>query len=157
MRQGPQGPACVASEKSDLFSSCEGHVRIPLDSLPANRAVSRVQLGISVFLSSSDRDLGLFIKVQRGRQALSGVEAWNSVFLSSCPRGVRAPVEFRQGIWAFSRGSAGETGLQSCFEGYLGFHWSQCRGIWTYLELRGHSVSFFLEAGSMWFHSRFNR
>ena len=79
-----------------------------------NRAVSRVQLGNSVFLSSSDRDLGLFIKVQRGRQALSGVEAWNSAFLSSCPRGVRAPVEFRQGIWAFSDIFL-EAGIMRCF------------------------------------------
>ena len=148
MQRAPQEPARVASEKWGLFSSCEGHVGIPLDSLLENRAVSRVQSGNSVFLSGSDRDLGLFIKVQRGRQALSGVKAWNSAFLSICPRGVRAPVEFRRGIWAFSRGSAGETGLPSCFEGYLGFRWNQCRIIWTYLELRGHSVSFFLEAGS---------
>ena len=32
--------------------------------------------------------------------------------------------------------------------GYLGFHWSRCRGIRTYLKLKGHSVYFFLEAGS---------
>ena len=40
-----------------------------------NRAVSRVQSGNSVFLSSGDRDLGLPIKVQLGSQASSGVEA----------------------------------------------------------------------------------
>ena len=84
-----------------------------------NRAVSRVQLGNSVF-SSGDRDLRLFIKVQLGSQASSGVEAWNSAFLSNCPRGVRAPVEFRRGIWAISRGSERETGLSSCCEGTLG-------------------------------------
>ena len=107
LRWGPQGPAHVASEKLGLFSSCEGHVGIPLKSLPVNRAVSRVQSGNSVFLSGSDRDLGLFIKVQLGSQASSGVEAWNSAFLSSCPRGFSALGEFRWGIWAFSRGSAG--------------------------------------------------
>ena len=64
LRREPQGPARVASVKSGLFSSCNGHVRIPLESLPVNRAVSRVQLGNSVFLSGSDRDLGLPIKVQ---------------------------------------------------------------------------------------------
>ena len=117
---GPQGPAPVASEKSGLFSSCEGHVGILLESLLVNRAVSRVQLGNSVFFSSGDRDLGLFIKVQLGSQASSGVKAWNSAFLSSCPRGVRAPVEFRRGIWAISRGSERETGLSSCCEGILG-------------------------------------
>jgi len=78
-----------------------------------DQAMSHIQSGNSVFLSGGDRDLGLFIKVQLGSQASSGVEAWKSTFLSSCPMGVRAPVEFRQGIWAFSRGSAGETGLPS--------------------------------------------
>jgi len=61
---GSQGLAPVASEKSGLFSSCEGPVRIPLKSLPVNRAVSGVQSGDSVFLSGGDRDLGLPIKVQ---------------------------------------------------------------------------------------------
>ena len=73
-----------------------------------------------MFLSGGDRDLGLFIKIQLGSQASSGVEAWNSASLSRCLRGVRAPVDFRQGIWAFSRGSAWETGLPSCCEGILG-------------------------------------
>ena len=54
-----------------------------------------------MFLSSSDRDLELYIKVQLGSQASSGVEAWNSAFLSSCPRGVRAPVEVRRGNLGF--------------------------------------------------------
>ena len=75
--------------------------------------MSRVQSGNSVFLSSGDRDLGLFIQVQLGSQASSDVEAWKSSFVSSCPMGDRAPVEFHQGIWAFSRESAGETGLPS--------------------------------------------
>ena len=43
LRRGPQGPACVSSEKSGLLSSFEGQDRIPLESLPANRAVSRLQ------------------------------------------------------------------------------------------------------------------
>ena len=108
--------------------SCEGHVRIPLESLPAKSAVSKVQSGNSVFLPGSDRDLGLFIKVQRGSQASSGVEAWNSAFLSICQRGVRAPVKFRWGIWAFSRGSAWESGLPSCCEGILGVSLEQVQG-----------------------------
>ena len=94
----------VLPKKSGPFSSCEGPVGIPLKSLPVNRAVSRVQSGNSVFLSSGDRDLGLPIEVQLGSQASSAVEAWNSVFLLSCQRAVMPPVEFRQGIWAFSRG-----------------------------------------------------
>ena len=55
LQRGSQGPAHVASEKSGLFSSCEGPVGIPLKSLPVNRAVSRVQSGNSVFLSGGDR------------------------------------------------------------------------------------------------------
>ena len=100
---GPSGTALIASEKSGLFLCCEGHVGIPLESLPANRAVSRIQSGNSVFLSGGDRDLRLPIKVQLGIQASPGVEAWNSAFLSICQRGVRPLVEFRRGIWAFSR------------------------------------------------------
>ena len=36
LQWGSQGLACIASEKSGLFSSCEGPVRIPLESLPGN-------------------------------------------------------------------------------------------------------------------------
>ena len=82
--------------------------------------MSRVLLVNSVFLSSDDGDLGLPLKDQQGSQASSGVGAWNSAFLSSCQRGVRLLVEFRRGIWAFTRGSARESGLPSCCEGILG-------------------------------------
>ena len=43
LQQEPQGPARVASAKSGLFLSCEWHVRIPVELLPVNRAVCRVQ------------------------------------------------------------------------------------------------------------------
>ena len=56
-----------------------------------------------MFLHGGDRDLRLPIKVPLVSQASSGVEALNSALLSSCQRGVRLPVEFRWGIWAFSR------------------------------------------------------
>ena len=42
--RGPQGPDCVAAEKSGLFLRCEGHFEFPLDSLLVKRAVSRVPL-----------------------------------------------------------------------------------------------------------------
>ena len=105
LRLGPQA-ALVASEKSGLYSSCEGHVGIPFESLPAHRALSRVQSVDSGFLTSVDRDLGLPIKLQPESQASSGDEARNSAFLLSCQRGVWTPVEFRWQIWASSRGSA---------------------------------------------------
>ena len=62
----------VLPQRSKVFSSCEGHVGMPLELLPANRAMSRVQLGNSVFLSGRDRDLGVPIRVQLGSQASSG-------------------------------------------------------------------------------------
>ena len=43
LRREPQGPARVASAKSGLSYSCEWHVRIPVELLPVNRAVCRVQ------------------------------------------------------------------------------------------------------------------
>ena len=104
---GPSVTALVVSEKSGFFSSCEGHIAIPIESLPANRALSRVQSVGSVFRISIDRDLGLPIKLQLASQASSGVEARNSAFLLSFQRDVRPPVEFRRGIWASSKGSAG--------------------------------------------------
>ena len=39
LQGGSQGPACIASEKSGLFSSCEGPIRIPLESLPGNSQI----------------------------------------------------------------------------------------------------------------------
>ena len=153
---GSQVPGPVTSEKSGLFSSFQGHVGTPLELLPVNRTVSRVPSGNSVFLSGGDRDLGLPIKVRLGNQASSGVEACNSAFLSSCQRGVRPSVEFRWGIWVFQANRQGRQASHPVVRGYSMFHWRQCRCIRTYLEWRGNSVSFFLAAGSVGFHSRFN-
>ena len=107
MQQGTQEPARVASEKSRLFLSFEGHVRIPLQSMQANSVMSKVQSVNSAFPSGGDRNLGLNLKAQLGTQASSGVEAWNLAFLSSCQRGVRPPVEFRWGTVVFKRMSRG--------------------------------------------------
>ena len=122
----------------------------------ANRALSRVQSGNSVFLSGGNRDLGLPIKVQLGSQASSGVEPWNSAFLSSCQRRVRPPVEFRQGFGLFQEDRQGRQASHPFVRGYSVSHWSRCRAIRTYLELRGNSASFFLAAESARFHWRFN-
>ena len=54
--------SCCLREVRSLFEF-EGHVGIPLESLPENRSLSRFQSGNSVFLSGRDRDLGLPIKV----------------------------------------------------------------------------------------------
>ena len=82
----------------------------------------------SVFFIGIDRDLELPIKLQLASQASSGNEALNTAFLSSCQRGVRPPVEFRQEIWASSRGPAWESGLPSCCEGFLGVSLEQVQG-----------------------------
>ena len=57
----------------------------------------------------------------------------------------------------FQEDRQGRQASHSVVRGYSVFHWSRCRGIKTYLELSGNLVSFFLAAGSVGFHSRFNR
>ena len=54
---GDLKPTRVASEKSSLHSSCEGPLRIPLQSVQGHTASSRVEARTSGFLSSSDMDL----------------------------------------------------------------------------------------------------
>ena len=84
----------------------------------------------------------------------------------------------RHGTWLSSRVVKVVAGLLSCSDGESGLsqedqqgsqashhvvrgssvsHWSRCRGIRTYLKLRGNSVPFLLAAGASGFHSRFNR
>ena len=55
--------------------------------------------------------------------------AWRLDIPEGCQRGVRLPVEFRWGIWAFTRGSARESGLSSCREGILGVPLELLQGI----------------------------
>ena len=40
LRQGPQGPAHVASEKASLHASCEGPSGIPLQWMPGPKSLS---------------------------------------------------------------------------------------------------------------------
>ena len=54
LQQRSQGTFRVASGKSELLSGCEVHLRIPLKSLLANTASSRVEAGNSVVLSTFD-------------------------------------------------------------------------------------------------------
>ena len=56
---GPQGPARVPSGKSSLHASCDGTLRIPLQSLPGSWSSSGVEAGTSGFLSSADIDFGV--------------------------------------------------------------------------------------------------
>ena len=72
---GPQGTSHVASEKSDLCSSFQGHLGIPFIELQGNRASSRAEAGLSGSLSSSDRDLRVPIDFQQGHQDTFPFEA----------------------------------------------------------------------------------
>ena len=83
---------CVASGKSSIHSSCEGPLGIPLQSVQGHRASSQVEAGTSVFLSSSDTDLG---------------------YLWSFNRGVRPLLVWRHGILLPSRGVKVVSGLLS--------------------------------------------
>ena len=156
LQRGSQGLARVASEKSGLFLSCVGIVRIPLESLPANSAVSRVQsgtqcsspaaTGILGFLSRFNTSVRPCLLLRHGTLLSSRVVKEVSGFRSSSGGEFGLSQDDRQG------GQASHPVVR----GYLVFHWNQCKGIRTYLELRGNSESFFLAAGSAGFHSRFN-
>ena len=110
----------VASEKSGLFSSCKGLVGIPLESLPVNRAVSRVQSGNSVFLS-----------------AATGI----SGFLSRFNKGIRPRLVLRHGTLHFSRVVKGVSGLRSSSGGDLGIFQEDRQGRQaSHPVVRGYSV-----------------
>ena len=75
---GPQGPTCIASGKSGLISSCNGHLGIPHKSLQGKYSSDRLVSINSVYLSNGDRDLQVAFKVPLGSQASSLFEAKNS-------------------------------------------------------------------------------
>ena len=57
--RGPEGASHVVSGKSGIRSSCEGLLGIPLELVQGTRASFQVEVGNSVFLSSSERDSGI--------------------------------------------------------------------------------------------------
>ena len=93
LRQGPQGPACVASGKSSLHASCKGPFWIPLKSVQGPRSSSGAEARTAGFLFSADMDLGVPMEFKQGSQASSLVETYKSAFLSSCKSSVKRPVE----------------------------------------------------------------
>ena len=156
LRPGPQGPARVALEKSGLFLVARGTSGF-LSSLPENRSMSRVQLVDLVFLSGSDRDLGLPIKLHLESQALSRLRP-RTLLNSRVVKGVSGLLSSScRELGLLQEDQQGSQASHHAVRGSSVFHGSQCRGIRTYLELRGNLVSFFLAAGSAGFHLRFNR
>ena len=83
----------VASGKFSLHASCDGPLRIPLQSLLGPRSSSGVEARTSGFLSSADMDLGFPMEFERGTQASSLVETCKSALPWSCITGVRLPYE----------------------------------------------------------------
>ena len=71
LRQGPQGPALVASGKASAHGSCK---RAFLDSSPVD-AVAKAWWGVGSgtggFLSSADMDLGVLLESPQGSQSSS--------------------------------------------------------------------------------------
>ena len=136
-----------------------GLVGIPLQLLPVNRAVSRVQSGNAVFLSCGNRDFGVPMEIPRFNKGFRPCMVLRHGTLHSSL--------VVKGLSGLQLSSGGEFGLSQehrqgqqashpVVRGSSVFHWSRCRGIRTYLERRGNSASFFLAAGSAGFHSRFN-
>ena len=80
-------------QESPSHASCEGPVRIPLQSVPGPRSSSGVAAKTSVFPSNADMDLGVPIEFQQWSQASSCVETCKFAFLSSSKSSVRVPVE----------------------------------------------------------------
>ena len=91
LRWGSQGPARVASGKSSLHASCDGLLRIPLQSVPGPRSTSVSEATTLGFLFSADMDLGVPMEFPQGSQASSCVEMRKSAFLQSCNSSVSLP------------------------------------------------------------------
>ena len=81
IRRGPHELTRVATGKSSLHGSCEGPLRIPLQSVPGPRSSSGSEAGTSGFLSCADMDLGIPMGFQQGSPASSHVETCKSAFL----------------------------------------------------------------------------
>ena len=88
LRLGSQGPDRFASRKLGLYVSCNGPLRIPLQSVPEPSTSSAVEAGTSVFITRADMDLGVPMEFQQGSQSSSHVETHKSTFLSSCQSSV---------------------------------------------------------------------
>ena len=98
------------------------------------RGSSRVEVGNSVFLSSSDRNLGVPIGISVGSQTSSDVDAWNSASRLRCKRGARHRVELGLGSGAISRGATELSVLPSFCELILRMTVESVQGYQAYLD-----------------------
>ena len=164
----------VAAGSLAFLSICDGDL-MDLIVFPRRSQVSfRVARGTSGFLSSSRRGIGPCLEFCWSTQCSCPAATGISGFLSRFNKGVRPRLVSGHGTLLSPRVVKGVSGLLSCSGGESGllqedqrgsqashhvvrgssvFNWSHCRGIRTYLELSGNSVSF-PAAGSAGFHSR---
>ena len=100
LRQGPQGPALVASGNASPHASCSGPFGIPLPSEPGPKTLCGFGAETRGFLSTADMDIGALLKSPQGSQSSSRVEACTCAFLPSCSSSVMLPSR-DQGISVF--------------------------------------------------------
>ena len=91
----------MALGKSSLHASCEGFLRIPLQSVPRPRSSSGADSETSGFHSIADVDLCVPMEFPHGSHALSHVETYKSAFLLICNSSIRFPVKLTEGSVAF--------------------------------------------------------
>ena len=90
---GISGTCSCCLRKVPSHASCEGPLRIPLQSVLGPMSSSGAEARTSGFLSSADMDLGVSVKFPQGSQTSSRVETCKAAFISSCNTSVRHPVE----------------------------------------------------------------
>ena len=83
----------MASGKANLHVSCEGLLRITLQSVADPRSSSATEASTSGFLSSADMDLEFPMEFQQWSQASFHVETCKSAFLSNFISSVRLHVK----------------------------------------------------------------
>ena len=165
----------VAAGSLGFLSSCKRDL-MDLLVLPTRSQVSfLVARGMSGFLSNHHREIGLCLEFCWSTQCSCPVVMGIWGFLSRFSKAVRPRLvsgheslhssRVIKGVSGFLLSSGGESGLlqedqqgsqasHHVVRGSSVFLWSCCRGLRTYLELSGNSVSFSPVAGSSGFHSR---
>ena len=131
--QQRQDSCLVSRDTSEFSSSCGRTVWTPLELRGETQGSFPVATGMLEFLSIFKRN-----------QASSPVEACNSAFLLRCQRGVKPPVEMRQGTWALSRVSTGDSYIPSCWERKHGLAFESLQGNQDLLRVRGTWCPFHL-------------
>ena len=164
----------VAAGCLGFLSSCDGDLTDLLVLPPRSQVSFCVVRGKSGFLFSCRQGIGPCLEFCWSTQCSCPAVTGISGFLSRFNKGVRPRLVSGHGTLLSPRVVKGVSGLLSCSCGEPGllqedqqgsqashhvvrrssvFNCSQCRGIRTYLELSGNSVSF-PAAGSAGFHSR---